>query len=236
MRENVDCARSELWMFVWTCSRAQQRLSYVRPARTDEMPKRGRYKLAVVCRRDVASRSLDRPSVIRCNNRPSMPRAAANVVRMEPTNSAKMMNWSMPWLSADWCTPSSSHEIPIVASAGAMLYGVRKHVAAIAAVLSIAALGCDGTKSPSSPSRSSTAVTAVRTRTRATKTPRVRSRATSSRTTFESFQNTTTPGNGDEPGFAFTVAPNGTLRSRLGPFGPGESGIIFRTLKEEPCG
>ncbi len=24
-------------------------------------------------------------------------------------------------------------------------------------------------------------------------------------------QNTTTPGNGDEPGFAFTVAPNGTV-------------------------
>lgn len=24
-------------------------------------------------------------------------------------------------------------------------------------------------------------------------------------------QNTTTPGNGDEPGFAFTIAPNGTI-------------------------
>ena len=25
------------------------------------------------------------------------------------------------------------------------------------------------------------------------------------------IQNTTTPGNGDEPGFAFTMAPNGTV-------------------------
>jgi hypothetical protein len=26
------------------------------------------------------------------------------------------------------------------------------------------------------------------------------------------IQNATTPGNGDEPGFAFTIAPNGTVR------------------------
>ena len=35
-----------------------------------------------------------------------MPRAAANVVSMEPTNRAKMMNWSMPVISADRRTPS----------------------------------------------------------------------------------------------------------------------------------
>ena len=56
----------------------------------------------------------------------------------------------------------------------------------MAGLVAIAALGCDGTTSPS-----------------VTRNILVNDLLV--------VQNTTTPGNGDEPGCAFTVAPNGTI-------------------------